>query len=37
MEITNKVKTSKCMSGDIKHLINDAIQNKLTNLSTTLS
>ncbi len=34
---TNKVHPSKYMAGDIRHLINKAIQNELTNLPATLS
>lgn len=37
MTTTNKVPSSKYMSGDIRHLINDAIQNELVNLPTTLT
>jgi hypothetical protein len=37
MKAANKVPTSKYMSGDIRHLINQAIQNELTNLPATLS
>lgn len=37
MAITNKAPTSKYMSGDIRHLINTAIQNELINLPSTLS
>jgi hypothetical protein len=37
MKTANKTPTSKYMSGDIRHLINDAIQNELTNLPSTLS
>jgi hypothetical protein len=37
MTTANKVPTSKYMSGDIRHLINQAIQNELTNLPATLS
>lgn len=32
-----KAATSKYMSGDIRHLINDVIQNELANLPTTLA
>jgi hypothetical protein len=34
---TNKTPTSKYMSGDIRHLINQAIQNELTTLPSTLA
>jgi hypothetical protein len=37
MPADNKTPTSKYMAGDIRHLINQAIQNELTNLPTTLS
>jgi len=37
MTTANKAPTSKYMSGDIRHLINDAIQNELTNLPSTLA
>jgi hypothetical protein len=37
MKTANKTPTSKYMSGDIRHLINDAIQNELVNLPTTLA
>jgi hypothetical protein len=37
MTTANKVPTSKYMSGDIRHLINQAIQNELTKLPATLS
>ncbi len=37
MTAANKAPTSKYMSGDIRHLINDAIQNELTNLPATLT
>ena len=37
MATANKAPTRKYMSGDIRHLINDAIQNELTNLPSTLS
>jgi hypothetical protein len=33
----NKAQTNKYMAGNIRHLINDAIQNELTNLPSTLS
>lgn len=33
----NKTPTSKYMAGDIRHLINDAIQNELANLPATLA
>ncbi len=35
MTAANKTPTSKYMSGDIRHLINQAIQNELVNLPTT--
>jgi hypothetical protein len=37
MTATNKTPTSKYMSGDIRHLINKAIQDELINLPNTLS
>jgi hypothetical protein len=37
MPAENKASTSKYMAGDIRHLINQAIQNELTNLPATLS
>jgi hypothetical protein len=37
MAADNKTPTNKYMAGDIRHLINQAIQNELTNLSETLS
>lgn len=37
MTKSKKTPTSKYMSGDIRHLINDAIQNELVNLPITLS
>lgn len=37
MTTANKAPTSKYMSGDIRHLINQAIQDELTNLPSTLS
>jgi hypothetical protein len=37
MTTANKTPTSKYMAGDIRHLINQAIQNELTNLPATLS
>ncbi|MBA6350712.1 hypothetical protein [Colwellia sp. BRX9-1] len=37
MTVNNKAPTSKYMAGDIRHLINQAIQNELTNLPATLS
>jgi len=37
MATTNKAHTNKYMAGDIRHLINQAIQNELTNLPATLS
>jgi hypothetical protein len=37
MTATNKKTSSKYMAGDIRHLINQAIQNELTNLPATLS
>jgi hypothetical protein len=37
MTITNKTPTSKYMAGDIRHLINQAIQYELTNLPATFS
>ncbi len=36
MSATNKTPTTKYMPGDIRHLINQAIQNELTNLPSTL-
>jgi hypothetical protein len=33
----NKIPTSKYMAGDIRHLINQAIQDELLNLPSTLS
>ena len=33
----NKVTSNKYMAGDIRHLINDAIQNELSNLPKTQS
>lgn len=37
MTATNKAPTSKYMSGDIRHLINDAIKTELANLPATLA
>ncbi|MBA6291868.1 hypothetical protein H4J58_15485 [Colwellia sp. MB3u-70] len=37
MKIANKKPTSKYMAGDIRHLINQAIQDELLNLPNTLS
>ena len=37
MTTTNRTPTSKCMSGDIRYLINDAIQSELANLPNTLA
>jgi hypothetical protein len=37
MPAENQTLTSKYMSCDIRHLINKAVQNELSNLSTTLS
>jgi hypothetical protein len=37
MTAANKVPTSKYMSGDIRHLINQAIQSELINLPATLA
>jgi hypothetical protein len=37
MKVANKESTVKYMAGDIRHLINDAIQNELVNLPTTLA
>jgi len=37
MTTTNTGSISKYMAGDIRHLINDAIQNELVNLPTTLA
>jgi hypothetical protein len=37
MTKNNQTPTNKYMAGDIRHLINKAIQNELTNLPTTLS
>ena len=37
MPTNNKAPTSKYMAGDIRHLINQAIQNELTNLTVTLA
>ena len=37
MTAANKTPTSKYMSGDIRHLINKAIQNELVNLPNTLA
>jgi hypothetical protein len=37
MPKSNKIPTSEYMSGDIRHLINDAIQKELVNLSATLT
>ena len=37
MTTKNQTPTSKYMAGDIRHLINDAIQNELVNLPTTLA
>ena len=37
MAESSNTSTSKYMSGDIRHLINDAIQNELANLPNTLS
>jgi hypothetical protein len=37
MKAANKAPTSKYMSGDIRHLINQAVQSELTNLPTTLA
>ena len=37
MKTSSKVPTSKYMSGDIRHLINQAIQDELVNLPSTLS
>ena len=37
MTVKNITPTSKYMAGDIRHLINQAIQNELTNLPSTLS
>mgnify|MGYP006135634329 FL=1 len=35
--MTKQTPTSKYMAGDIRHLINKAIQNELTNLPSTLA
>ena len=37
MSATTKAATSKFMAGDIRHLINQAIKNELTNLPSTLA
>jgi len=37
MKVANKESTSKYMAGDIRHLINNAIQDELTNLPNTLA
>ena len=37
MKTTNKTPTSKYMAGDIRHLINQAIQDELINLPSTLA
>ncbi|MBA6370220.1 hypothetical protein H4J56_02130 [Colwellia sp. BRX8-4] len=37
MTTDNQIPTNKYMAGDIRHLINQAIQNELTNLPETLS
>jgi len=37
MATNNQTPTNKYMAGDIRHLINQAIQNELTNLPTILS
>lgn len=37
MAATNKVPSSKYMAGDIRHLINTALQNELVNLPNTLA
>jgi hypothetical protein len=37
MTKSNQTPTSKYMAGDIRHLINQAIQNELSNLPATLS
>jgi hypothetical protein len=37
MAADNKALASKYMAGDIRHLINQAIQNELTNLPATLA
>jgi len=37
METANKTPTSKYMAGDIRHLINQAIQDELVNLPATLA
>ena len=37
MTAANKTPTSKYMAGDIRHLINKAIQDELTNLPSTLA
>jgi hypothetical protein len=37
MTVANKAPTSKYMSGDIRHLINNAIQDELANLPSTLA
>ena len=37
MTANKKAPTSKYMAGDIRHLINDAIQNELVNLPATLA
>jgi hypothetical protein len=37
MTTNNKTPTNKYMAGDIRHLINQAIQNELTNLPVTLA
>jgi len=37
MTTNNQTPTNKYMAGDIRHLINQAIQNELTNLPATLS
>jgi hypothetical protein len=37
MAADNKASTSKYMAGDIRHLINQAIKNELTNLPRTLA
>jgi hypothetical protein len=37
MTTNNQTPTSKYMAGDIRHLINQAIQNELANLPATLS
>jgi len=37
MAAVNKTPTSKYMAGDIRHLINKAIQDELVNLTATLA